>query len=522
MAFSDRLQRFVIRTSPYPPFRWIYALAYAAILGWLVIQIRLISQIKRLELRAPSPGHRFGISDLDVRAETEHLTTEQYFRLSERLSHFLRPSRQWRKILDFYLFEPQEWELQRRLGPISFGSAQVTRLLGSKRGAAESIIYPQAPNASLCRSMYEYGSLLQQLLEEDLTLPAAWAALRRFKRIDNTFAAKRLELSSEDLELREDFIERTDHLLAGGPLREMQDADIERLFCVVLAEADALSKDVIPCALASRDSPFELIATSISPDNISDAIDSCASGVAGLCSRVASYVDSAMLGCVPASTFEYRFYLILRPELSISERAEVFRAIRAEYRSKGSHRRISSEFLRLRYPMVLTPAMWCASNRWYHALRPVEEFHFLSRHGALLWGRDLREDLIEPAAIDLIRSAGIAIADLRNLIWEAMHDRRPRRVVDILTGRIPGLWLLLARSIIATSSAEALAGCIASGFPKVEIIQELRAQTMGKRPKSLPPAADSIWKPALEASSKWIDEVARLALSRLDSDTQAN
>ena len=101
MALSDRLQRFVMRTSPYQPFRWIYAIVYGAMLGWLMIQVRREPQIKRLEWRTPSPGHRYGISDLDVRAETARLNTEQYFRLCARLSGFLRPRSHWRRILDF-------------------------------------------------------------------------------------------------------------------------------------------------------------------------------------------------------------------------------------------------------------------------------------------------------------------------------------------------------------------------------------------------------------------------------------
>jgi hypothetical protein len=521
MALSDRLQRFVMRTSPYQPFRWIYAIVYGAMLGWLMIQVRREPQIKRLEWRTPSPGHRYGISDLDVRAETARLNTEQYFRLCARLSGFLRPRSHWRRILDFYVFGPDEWQLQRCLGPTSFGSSRMVRLLGSKRSAVESTPDPPAPNALLCRAMYEYENLLELLFEEALTIPFTWTVFRRFKRIDNAYAAKRLKVSNEDLRMREDLISRAVSIAAGAPLNQMQDSDIEQLFCIALAEADALCEDAMKCDLVSRDSTFEPISISIPPDNLADAIDSCSPGVIALCSRIGNYVQSAILGCVPASTFEYRLYFVLREDLSISERATVFRAIRAEYRSEGSYGRIRNQYLRLRYPMVLTPTMWRAASCWYHALRPVEEFYFFTRHGVVLWGRDLRAELTKPSANDLMRSAGIAVADLRNLIWEAVHDQGPRRMIDILTGRIPALWLLLARSMIATSSEEALAGCAAFGFPEVEIIQELRTHTVGKSPKNLPQATDPIWKPALEASSKWIDDIAALALAQIGSNPQS-
>ena len=514
MTFSDRIQRFVIRTSPYPPFRWIYAIIYGAMLLWLVIKVRRAPQIKRLEWRVPSSGHRFGISDLDVRAETARLNADQYFRLCDRLSDFLRPSSPWRRILDFYVFGPDEWELQRRLGPMSFGRARMIRLLGPRR-SAESNAYLPAPNALLCRAMYEYANLLELLCQETVTIPYTWALLRRFNRIDSGFAAKPLKLGIEDLRVREDFAARSARILAGAPIDQMQDCDIEQLFCIALAEIDALCNDAIDSAPTPSDSTFLPSAIEIPPDNLSDAIDSCSSGVASLCSQLGEYVQGGILGSMPAATFDYRLYFILRQDLSLSERAALFRTIRAEYRSENSYGRISSDYLRLRYPIILSPAMWRASNHWYHALRAVEEFYFLTRHGVVLWGRDLRAELTEPSAIDLIRSAGIAAADLRSLIWEAFHHHNARRMVDILTGRLPALWLLLARSTIATSSEEALAGGAACGFPDVDILQELRAQTKGRGPRNLPELTDPIWKPALEASSKWLDEIAALALGRL-------
>jgi hypothetical protein len=223
------------------------------------------------------------------------------------------------------------------------------------------------------------------------------------------------------------------------------------------------------------------------------------------------------LGCVPATSFDYRIYLILRDGLGMREQVEVFRAIREMYTAKDSYRRIPNTYLRMRHPTVLTPSMWRASSRWYHALRPVEEFFFFTRHGAILWGNDLREDLTGPSAADVIRSAAIAVSDLRNGIWGAVHDRRARQLADALLGRVPALWLLLAQSTIATSSGEALAGCAAAGFPQISLLDELRERLVGCRPEHLPNTDDPVWKPALEAASRWTDEIAQMALARLES-----
>jgi hypothetical protein len=150
-------------------------------------------------------------------------------------------------------------------------------------------------------------------------------------------------------------------------------------------------------------------------------------------------------------------------------------------------------------------------------VRPVEECFFLTRHGVVLWGDDIRGDFAQPATVDIIRSAAIATADLRNLIWGAVHDRRPRRLIDALLGRVPALWLLPAGSIIATSSAEAVAQCAAAGFPRVSLIEELREKLGAMIPEKLPSPDDPMWKPALEASSMWIDEICQMAIARLDA-----
>jgi hypothetical protein len=255
----------------------------------------------------------------------------------------------------------------------------------------------------------------------------------------------------------------------------------------------------------------------MAPTTLPAAIASCSAQVKALCEQLPGSVQSATVGGVPAANFDYRLYLIVRDDLAMRERVELFRAIRASYSPAARLRHIPSTYLRLRYPTVLTATMWRASARWYHAVRPVEECFFLDRHGVVLWGVDLRREIPQPADVDVIRSVAIAAADLRNLIWSAIHDRRPRRLVDLLLGRVPALWLLLARSIIATSSMEAIAGCAAADFPNVSVLEELHEKLGAMIPEQLPGVDASVWKPSLDASSRWIDEIMRMVLARLDA-----
>ena len=523
MNLTTHIQRAVIKSSPYRPFRWIYGAVYGAMLLWLMIRVRRIPEIKYLELRAPRTDHRFGSSDLDLRAETTQLSASEFFALSNRLADLLRPSNRWMRILDFYIFGPAEAQLQRRLGPISFGDSRWIRLLGrsksTKESAQEFAAQPPRQNAIMCRAMYEYGCLSQELFEGSPSIHATRTLYRRLTRIGDVdgFGAGPRAVNSEHEQLRERISRQADRIAQGGPLPELEPSDLEELYALALYEVDLISETSECPGDVVRDLTSHSIGKAIPPENLTEAIESCSVAVSELCSHLSGRVQSAILGCVPATSFDYRIYLILRDGLGMQEHVEVFRAIREMYTAKDSYRRIPSTYLRLRHPTVLTPSMWRASSRWYHALRPVEEFFFFMRHGVVLWGNDLREELTRPSAADVIRSAAIAVSDLRSGIWGSIHDRRPRQLADALLGRIPALWLLLAQSTIATSSGEALAGCAAAGFPQISLLDELRQRLVGCRPEHLPNTDDPVWKPALEAASIWTEEIAQMALARLKS-----
>jgi hypothetical protein len=524
MNLTKRIQRAVIRTSPYAPFRWAYWMVYGAMLFRLTMRLRRMPEIHLLELRAPRKGHRFGSSDLDVRAETSPLRGEEFFALSDRLADVLLPSKRLKRILDFYLFGSGEALLQRRLGSITFNDTRWIRLLGPKPGKNSSVKAVPAQAAQpiestqLSRAIYEYGCLSQELFEAAPSPHSTWTLYRRMTRIDDHFASMRGTLDFEYQPLRDRIRSRANRLISGGALREVTPIESEELFAVALSEVDSISKTVIRRAEERSDRSFHLSQEAIRPANLPEVIGSCSAAITDLCARLAGRVESAILGCVPATWFDFRIYLIVRDGLDTRESIEVFRAIRKMYTAHDTYQMIPSTWLRLRHPMVLTRTMWRASSRWYHALRPVEEFFFFKRHGVVLWGRDPRDALrVAPSAADLIRSAAIAVTDLRNGIWEAHHSRRPRQLVDAMLGRIPALWLLLARSTIATSSEEALAGCAEAGFPQISILDELRKRLAGLRPQNLPSTEDALWKPALEASCDWLDDLVARALERLDS-----
>lgn len=496
--------------------RWIYAAAYGAVLIWLMARLRRIPVIRSLELRTPRKDHCFGSSDLDLRAQTAPLSAEEYFSLADRLADVLRPTRLWLKILDFYIFAPREMELQRILESMSFDrEPRWIRLLGPKASANGNSREPE--NAGLCRAMYEYGCLSQELFEGPLDIHSTRLVYRRLARIDDEFRSGPRGLARAYEQIRVNALGTAKAVAPGGPMRAAQLSDFERIFALALAECDSISSNA--CAAQGEvESNFDFApGNAIPPDTLEAAVSSCSAAIVDLCVSLSGLVQSAVIGGVPAASFEYRIYLILRDGLTPEDLAKVFRTIRAAYTTAGTHARIPTRYLRIRYPTVLTTQMWRASSRWYHALRPVEEYYFLKRHRVVLWGDDLRGQLTAPAAPDLIRSAAIAVSDLRNLAWGCVHDNRRSQLADLLLGRIPALWLLLFESRIATSSAEALRDCRFGGFPELAILDELRERLRGLHPAELPDSNDPVWKPALQALSVWLDALGEMALAKLKS-----
>jgi hypothetical protein len=499
MTFTSRVQSVVIRTSPYWPFRWLYGAAYAAILLWLIIRLRKIPTVSYLELRAPRKDHHFGSSDLDVRAVTKPLSGPEFFALAERLSNVLRPSRRWMRILDFYVFGPGEAELQRRLGPISFGNSRWIRLFGRNSFEPPAPIPQQRwANADICRAMYEYGYILQVLFQDSFDLHSTRNLYRRVARIDG----------------------HPQSAVRSGALRPLRTSDLEALFASTLAKVNAVFASSRFYGDANHSSIFHLVDRSEAPEHLREAIASCSAAIVELCEQLSAYVRGAILGCVPGTRFDYRIYLILCDDLTSAELIEVFRSIHQMYTAPDTYSRIPNTYLRLRHPIVMTSSMWRAGSCWYNALRPVEECFFLSRHGAALWGENLGKELMSPSDADIIRSAAIAVSDLRNGIWAAVYDRRPRQLVDALLGRLPVLWLLLSHSLVATTSGEALRECASVGLPQVTTLNDLRSRLSGLKPQELPATTDKIWQPAIEGALQLTDDLPRRAIALLDSQIE--
>jgi hypothetical protein len=112
-----------------------------------------------------------------------------------------------------------------------------------------------------------------------------------------------------------------------------------------------------------------------------------------------------------------------------------------------------------------------------------------------------------------MRSAVLAVADLRNRIWTALHLHQSCRLADLVMGRVPVLWLLLADSTLVTSLGEAVRRCSAGSFPHASKLETLYRQLAGRAPQDLPPVTDETWTPALDSLTDWLDGLAEIATS---------
>ena len=290
-------------------------------LFWLTMRLRRMPEIRVLELRAPGKGHRFGSSDLDVRAETRPLRGAEFFALSDRLADVLLPSKRFKRILDFYLFGFGEALLQRRLGSIAFSEARWIRLLGPKPDTNFSNKAPPTQAVQpieamqLSRAIYEYGCLSQELFEAAPSPHSTWTLYRRMTRIDDYLTSMRGTLDFECQPLRDRIRSQANRITRGGALREVTPTEREELFAVALSEVDSISKTALRLADEGSERSFHLTGAVISSGEFALVIGSCSAAITDLCARLAGRVESAILGCVPATWFDYRIYLIVRDGL---------------------------------------------------------------------------------------------------------------------------------------------------------------------------------------------------------------
>jgi hypothetical protein len=472
--------------------------------------VRRVPEIATVELRTPRAGHCFGSSDLDLRAATASTSTTGYFKVADALASVLLRSEPWLRIFGFDLCGAHELELERRLCTQSYdaGDDEWLRLLGDEPNPPTPGPEPEA--AHLGRVTYDYADLSARIFEAPLDLHYTRLIYKKLLRIDHE-ARQRLPALDSTLPPGSESILRAAHGPANrGRVRRTSFDALARAHALALVEASALA-EVAPRRRAEPS--LAPVRDAAPPRTLETAVALCAPAVRQLCAGLGGTIESAILSAVPGSSYEYRVYLIAQDGLRSEEIVEISRAIRGLLTDPQSHRHFPSGYFRLRAPLLVTPSLWRTGSRWYHALRPVEEQYFLHRHGRVLWGADPRTNLDLPSASDLLRSAAIAVAALKQRVWAALRLRQPARLCDLLVGRIPALWLLLAQRTVATSAPEAVAECAADGFPHRDVLVEVARTVAGCPPRQLPQVGEELWRPALQAVPEWLERLAEMAVA---------
>jgi hypothetical protein len=506
LKFQDFLRVVMMRTSHLAPLKAGYAVGYAAALMWLVVRIRRMPEIECLDLRLPRRSHCFGSSDLDLRAETRELSALDFFSLSDRLADVLLPSQTWRAVFDLDLFPRREFELQERLEDFSSVGRWI-RLCGRQQSGN---IHDGGRPRHLGKVLSDYDFIGRELFEGALDLHRTRFVCKKTMDIHERGKAYPLQGVSVPNEVAAQVVRAAFGPAIKGHVYRSSFENITRAHAFALAEASAICHSYDDCGSRCDLSDFTF-AESVAPETLRQAVQSCAPGISQLCESLSGSIRSAVLAAVPGTNYEYRIYLIVRDELSLEAHLELCRALR-ELFSRASSVKIRSDYLRLRPPMVLTPVLWRTMHRWYNSLRPVEEYYFLIRHGVVLWGDDMRDDLREPSRADIVRSALLAVADLRNCIWAAIHLQQSRRLADLIIGRVPTLWLLFAKSLIATSVGEAVSSCSEHSFPHLTHLRALHMSVAGLLPRDLPPTTDAIWERGIRSLTDWLDGLTEMAI----------
>jgi hypothetical protein len=506
-----QLREWIIRTSPWPPLRWLYAAAYGVALAWLVIRLRRVREIRSLDLRLPTSSHCFGSSDLDLRAEGVPLRVPEFFALAERLADVLLPPEpNWRRIFDFYLFPAGEYELHGRLRPPATRSdRRWIRLIGRHP-------LPEAPSrepqeACLGRALCECSWIGLYLFETELDLHRTRILYSRVLRVDAELRGRRGDRGQVRPDLIRAVLDTAEQQALRGRVRRTSFDALARAHALALAETTELARSLVEQEEVAHSSDVALTVPAVTPDTLDAAVRACRQPIVDLCESAAGVIRGAILGATPGSRYEYRIYLLVRDDLDVEQHVALCRSLRELFVLDNST--ISAAFFRLRHPVVLTRTLWGVLGRCYNPLRSVEEHYFLTRHGVVLWGEDARGELQAPGRAAVLRSAAISVADLRNRIWGSLHDRQAAQLADLIAGRIPTLWLLLSRGCVATSPAEAVAACREHGFPHAAALVDLHQRLAGRHPRELAAVDHVTWRPALDALADWLDDLVGRALA---------
>ncbi len=508
MKLARLVQDAAIRTAPYHPFRAVYAASYGAGLRWLMARLKRAPEIQTVDLCQPRWLPCFGSSDFDLRAQTVPLSAPDYFALSERFSDVLLAERTWLRIFDLHLCMPAEFELHSRLASSVDGRGRTnTRLHGAGEPPGDT---REARNAYVGRIMFDYGYICRDLFEGALGLGSIRLVYKKMLQIHQE-AEEHLPTWAARAAASSPILEVAAAAAFEGRVRPAGLEELARAHAFALAEVTALCRESQDETWPEEDKPA-LVDDALAPDTLQAAVDLCQPAIAAFCASLGGSVQSAILGAIPGCSYEYRIYLVVPDDLDGARHMDLCSRVRELLTGPGAYKRIPHRYFRLRYPTLLTRSAWRARSRWYDSRRPVEECYYIERHGVVLWGEDLRHDGPRPVRDAVLNSAVVAVADLRNRIWSAMHLDWPARLADLIVGRIPALWAVLENLRVATSAAEAVAACGSNGFPHWEKLETMRRRIAGLKPEELPAVSDESWRPCIESLSDWLDGLNAMAL----------
>ncbi len=237
MKLDTLIQDAVMRTAPYPGFRELYRAAYGGALRLLVARLRSNGEIDAVDLRMTRPGHCFGSSDLDLRAQVAPLSAPAYFALSERLSDVLLRNRLWLKVFGLHLGTAEELEINRRLALQPRGREQWSRVLGEGQPAGEA---PEDRNAYLWRAMHGYELISRELFTGRLNLHGSRLIYKKSVEIHEAAEERLTTRSMASLDFPASVLEAARDPALRGRVQRVSFADLSRAHALAMAEVSAL------------------------------------------------------------------------------------------------------------------------------------------------------------------------------------------------------------------------------------------------------------------------------------------
>ena len=197
---------------------------------------------------------------------------------------------------------------------------------------------------------------------------------------------------------------------------------------------------------------------SLPQENESAVSDRISPGIRAFCESQAHSIKSAILASAPCTNFGYFLYFILNDNLGDPEYLKTISDIKKAYPDRLLFSAVGSYHIYFiaHMPEILRFSGLNYINKFRHPSCLPVEYYYLKRHGKIIYGENLVENLTEPGRDELLENILRFSSSLPSKVRWAFMGRHIRHIMAYLYCILPATRLILEHGVITTTPGESL------------------------------------------------------------------